>query len=106
MRVIRVERAARKNSQLAPAQRVVMKMARRLRCSSVTYRVRYAPPSASPARTALPAAHFDRNKIPRISGTEHQVTGEVHKFLLQSSLLPSRTIRLISIDALGRFLRS
>src|SRR6202040_4309156 len=29
------------------------------------------PPSASPARTALPAAHFDRNKIPRISGTGH-----------------------------------
>ena len=49
-----------------------MKMGRRLRCSSVTYRFRYAPSSASPARTALPAAHFDRNKIPRISGTGHQ----------------------------------
>ena len=34
------------------------------------------------------------------SGTEDQAPGEVHKFLLQSSLLPSRTIRLISIDAL------
>ena len=33
----------RKNSQLAPAQRVAMKMGRRLRCSSVTYRFRYAP---------------------------------------------------------------
>src|SRR6202043_307939 len=69
--VIRVERATRKNSPLAPAQRVAMKMGRRLRCSSVTYRFRYAPSSASPARTALPAAHFDRNKIPRISGTGH-----------------------------------
>jgi hypothetical protein len=29
------------------------------------------PPTASPARTALPAAHFDRNKIPRIAGTGH-----------------------------------
>jgi len=33
----------RKNSQLALAQRVAMKMGRRLRCSSVTYRFRYAP---------------------------------------------------------------
>ena len=43
--VIPVERATRKNSQLAPAQRVAMKMDRRLRCSSVTYRFRYAPSS-------------------------------------------------------------
>src|ERR1700726_745965 len=28
-------------------------------------------PTASPARTALPAAHFDRNKIHAISGTGH-----------------------------------
>jgi hypothetical protein len=41
--VIRVERATRENSQLAPARRVAMKMGRRLRCSSVTYRFRYAP---------------------------------------------------------------
>jgi hypothetical protein len=34
------ERATRKNSQLAAAQRVAMKMGRRLRCSSVTYRFR------------------------------------------------------------------
>jgi hypothetical protein len=27
--------------------------------------------SASPARTALPMAHFDRNKIHAISGTGH-----------------------------------
>src|SRR5580692_2145534 len=43
--VVRVERATRKNSQLAPARRVAMKMGRRLRCSSVTYRFRYAPSS-------------------------------------------------------------
>ena len=41
--VIRVERATRKNSQLAAARRVALKMGRRLRCSSVTYRFRYAP---------------------------------------------------------------
>jgi hypothetical protein len=40
---IREERATRKNSQLAAAHRVVMKMGRRLRCTSVTYRFRYAP---------------------------------------------------------------
>jgi hypothetical protein len=50
-------------------------MGRRLRCSSVTYRFRYAPSSASPARTALPAAHFDHNKIPRVSGTGHYKVG-------------------------------
>jgi hypothetical protein len=42
---IRVERATRKNSQLAAAHRVELKMGRRLRCSSVTYRFRYAPSS-------------------------------------------------------------
>ena len=40
--LIRVEQATRKNSQLATAQRVALKMGRRLRCSSVTYRFRYA----------------------------------------------------------------
>ena len=54
-----------------PGPRVAMKMGRRLRCSSVTYRFRYAPSTASPARTALPTAHFDRNNIPAISGTGH-----------------------------------
>src|SRR5215469_11196492 len=39
---IRAERATRKNSQPAAAQRVALKMGRRLRCSSVTYRFRYA----------------------------------------------------------------
>ncbi len=48
-----------------------MKMGRRLRCSSVTYRFRYAPSTASPARTALPAAHFDRNDITIICETVH-----------------------------------
>jgi hypothetical protein len=43
--LIRVERATRKNSQLAAAQRVALEMGRRLRCSSVTYRFRYAPSS-------------------------------------------------------------
>jgi hypothetical protein len=33
--------------------------------------VRDAPSNASPARTALPAAHFDRNKTHAISGTGH-----------------------------------
>src|SRR5258707_13816440 len=42
---IRVKRATRKNSQLAAARRVALKMGRRLRCSSVTYRFRYAPSS-------------------------------------------------------------
>jgi len=42
---IRVERATRKNSKLAKARRVAMKMGRRLRCSSVTYQSRYAPSS-------------------------------------------------------------
>jgi hypothetical protein len=37
----------------------------------VARRFRYAPSTASPARTAWPAAHFDRNKIPPISGTGH-----------------------------------
>jgi NAD(P)-dependent dehydrogenase (short-subunit alcohol dehydrogenase family) len=44
-RSIRVERATRKNSQMAAARRVALKMGRRLRCSSVTYRFRYAPSS-------------------------------------------------------------
>ncbi|MFZ0503055.1 MAG: hypothetical protein WAM44_05050, partial [Chthoniobacterales bacterium] len=60
-----------KNSQLATARRVAMKMGRRLRCSSVTYQSRYAPSTASPARTALPAAHFDRNESHVIYGTAH-----------------------------------
>ena len=59
---IREERATRKNSQLAAAQRVAMKMGRRPRCSSVTYRLDMRPLTASPARTALPAAHFERNE--------------------------------------------
>jgi hypothetical protein len=42
---IREERATRKNGQLATAQGVAMKMGRRLRCSSVTYRFGYAPSS-------------------------------------------------------------
>src|ERR1700724_229355 len=51
-----------------------MKMGQRLSCGRrIGSRIGsdMLPPSASPARTALPAAHFDRNKIPRISGTGH-----------------------------------
>src|SRR6266436_1798374 len=61
--LIRVERATRKNSQLAAARRVAFKMGRRPRCSSDTYQFRYAPSNASPARTALPTAHFKRNDV-------------------------------------------
>ena len=46
-----------------------MKMGRRLRCSSVTYRFRYAP-SSRPA-AAGPTAHFDRNESHVIYGTGH-----------------------------------
>src|ERR1700738_2253519 len=60
---IRVKRATRKTSHLAAAGRVAWKMGRRPRCSSVTYQFRYAPSTASPARTALPAAHFERNDV-------------------------------------------
>ena len=45
-RSIRKERATRKNSQPAAARRVALKMGRRLRCSSFTYRFRYAPSTA------------------------------------------------------------
>src|SRR5215469_309917 len=75
---IRVERATQKNSQLAAARRVALKMGRRLRCSSVTYRFRYAPSTASPARTALPTAHFDRNERHVISGTGHRIRRSGH----------------------------
>ena len=49
-----------------------MKMGRRLRCSSVTYRFRYAPSyGASAARTVLPAAHFDRNATTPVTDLVH-----------------------------------
>src|ERR1700741_5304124 len=59
--LIRKEQATPKNSQLAAARRVALKMDRRVRCSSVTDRFRYASSNASPARTDLPTAHFERN---------------------------------------------
>src|ERR1700730_4940460 len=68
---IRAERATRKNSQLAAARRVALKMGRRPRCSSVTYQFRYAPSTASPARTALPTAPFERNDVIIICETVH-----------------------------------
>ena len=46
-------------------RRVAIKMGRRLRCSSVTYRFRYAPSSA------LPAAHFDRNAAIPVTDLVH-----------------------------------
>jgi hypothetical protein len=58
----RLNKARGKTTQLAAARRVVLKMGRRLRCSSVTYRSDMRPLTASPARTALPAAHFERNE--------------------------------------------
>src|ERR1700724_2232696 len=42
-RSIRKERATRKNNQPAAARRIAWKLGRRQRCSSVTYRFRYAP---------------------------------------------------------------
>ena len=46
-----------------------MKMGRRLRCSSVTYRLRYAP-SSRPA-AAGSAAHFDRNATTPVTDLVH-----------------------------------
>src|SRR6478736_1638967 len=54
--VIRVERATRKNSQLAAARRVALKMGRLLRCSSVTYRSDMLLPHASQT------THFEHNE--------------------------------------------
>src|ERR1700730_5666981 len=68
--LIRVKRATRKNSQLAAARRVALKMGRRPRCS-VTYQFRYASSNAGPARTALPTAHFERNDVIIICETVH-----------------------------------
>jgi hypothetical protein len=68
---IRIERATRKNSRLAATRRGALKMGRRLRCSSVTYRSRYAPSVASPAQIALPTAHFERNDVIILCETVH-----------------------------------
>jgi hypothetical protein len=50
--IITVERATQKNSQLAAARRVALKMGRLLRCWSVTYRFRDAP--LAPGRLGPP----------------------------------------------------
>jgi hypothetical protein len=63
--LIRAERATRKNSQLDAAQRLALKMGRRLRCSSVTYSLNMRP------SRALPAAHFERNDVIIICETVH-----------------------------------
>jgi hypothetical protein len=54
------------NSQLTCGRRVALKMGRRLRCSSVTYRFQICAPPC-----ALPAAHFERNDITIIYETVH-----------------------------------
>src|SRR5258707_7696492 len=61
---IRVERATQKNGQLAAG--------RRLRCSSLRIDSDMRPPSASPARTVLPAGDFERNAVVIICETAHQ----------------------------------
>src|ERR1700739_3202214 len=74
---IRAERATRKNSQLATAQRVALKMGRRRRCSSVTYQFRYAPskrPSGSDRLAAGPfrtqrCHHYMRDDTLQISSS-------------------------------------
>ena len=48
-----------------------MKMGRRLRCSSVNYRSDMLLLRASPARTALPAAHFDRSATTPVTDSVH-----------------------------------
>src|SRR6202007_668792 len=53
---IRKQRATRKNSQLATAQRVAMKMGRPLLARRLRINLDTRPPRA------LPAAHFDRNE--------------------------------------------
>ena len=53
------------NDDVAPARRVALKMGRRPRCSSVTYRFRYAPSSR------LAEAHFERNDVTIIYETVH-----------------------------------
>ena len=72
--LIRVERATRKNSQLDAAQlgcvengpAAVPRLRDRLRID-----LDMRPLTASPARTALPAAHFERNDITIICETMH-----------------------------------
>src|SRR6202011_4326175 len=56
-------------------------------------------PTASPARTALPAAHFDRNKIHTISGTGHyheRFAGYIERYLLHGSSFASGAKGLIA----------
>ena len=86
--LIRAERPTRKNSQLAAAQKVALKMgggcvARRLRPAPVFLlnvgeekwqKENWSgmrPPTASPTGTALPAALFERNETTIIRETVH-----------------------------------
>jgi len=61
----RAERETRKNSQLAAAQRVGLKMGRRLRCSSVTYPFRYAPSYRQSGSDRLAGGPFWTQRSPR-----------------------------------------
>jgi hypothetical protein len=65
--------AGRKNSQLAPARKVALKMGwRPSRGRRIGYvSIPICALSASPARTALPTAHFERHGITIISETVH-----------------------------------
>jgi hypothetical protein len=53
-----VERATRKNSQPAAARRVALNMGRRQRCSSITYRFRYAPSNCQSGSDRLAGGPF------------------------------------------------
>ena len=55
---IRAERATRKNSQPPAARRVVLKMGRRLRCSSVTYGFSYVPSNCQSGSDRLAGGPF------------------------------------------------
>src|SRR6202011_98049 len=81
------------------ARRVAMKMGRRLRCSSVTYQPDMLLPIASPARTALPAAHFDRNATTPVTDLVHS------KVTPHPVWLPSCAFLLLPFDKFGRRLR-
>jgi hypothetical protein len=63
--------ATPKNSPLAAARRVALKMGRRRRCSSVTYQFRYVPAYRQSGSDRLPAAHFERNDMSGIYETTH-----------------------------------
>ena len=90
--IIPVERATRKNSQLAAARRVALKMGRLLRCSSVTYRSRYAP--LAPVRLGPPRRRPILNAT-KLKGFRRRCTREIS--LLASSAVDAASERLDEI---------